>query len=163
MTPFDTAATSNPSQAYTWQAIYAKRRPISYGLEERRLFKSGQKDRIDLVGTFFDIERSALDPPNRFSFSTLRSFLERSTLGLLEDNNLSYTPSRVYNDVVLLDDRQDKTGSQTASRQWDDEGNPGYLFYPPTGTIKTSKAMNIKDFMKILEDKVCLISISFHM
>lgn len=135
-----------PKQVYAAEDLREDPVDVSRGDSLFEYLKNGDKD--NLIETLLELSRDRLDPPGKFRFSSLRSYLSSAVItnigrGVL---NNSLAPS-----IIILDERRDPIDTTATTRQWDSEM---YLRYPPSGTDIFTKALDLPQLLQRLSEKV---------
>lgn len=133
--------------AFSWEDQYAKRRETLHEHEDQRLDYTAN-DAASLIEEFLTYGRMFLDAPPRFRHTGLRQFLLQHRLTRL--SSLSTNPAHNAH-VILLDDRCDRTGGRSSTRNWETDE---YMRQSPSGNVANSKAFDIASFIKAMGNKV---------
>lgn len=146
---------SNEAAVYAerWNTLFASRKSLRYRAEDTHLVEvpqSGIIDKKKLVEKILNERSTALDPPPDFKYPALQQFLAGVDKIRLKKPLTGTLP----NEIVLLDERRDTLTDGTDPKQWDMDGNPGYLAYPETGEVHFSGALNLESLIKRLSEPV---------
>ncbi|KAF2093075.1 hypothetical protein NA57DRAFT_81756 [Rhizodiscina lignyota] len=148
------AETGNRTQ--TWYNRYDRKRADLYPVEDRNRLEWDQGDKAGLIKEFLNVGTIVeLDPPIDFRHSLLQAFLNAGDIHILAADTLNGNHERgrmagTNTDFIMMDDRQDATGTHVSTRVWDSPGKGGYLDYPPEGTSIFTHIMSMREFFKRL-------------
>jgi hypothetical protein len=139
--------------AVRWDRLYSKRRRIAHASEDTPRLNYIPSQNWSLIDKFLEVDKSQnLDPPDEFSYSILRHFVDGFDTSVLDPSS-AITISQTAQ--VLLDEREDNETTGDSTRQWQSPSeDDGYLFTPPMGLVKNSATVNLKTLRAQLGDKV---------
>jgi hypothetical protein len=135
-----------------WDRDFSKRRTIAYAGEDEQTLEFRAGDKGSLIAALCEPRMNRnLHPPDEFSYSALRNFLNSANIGVLD------TSQHIRSTLipqVLLDEREDPIRDTNAVRPWDTARNDGYLLRAPRGNIKYSEVINLRELLERLSERV---------
>ncbi|KAF2467473.1 uncharacterized protein BDR25DRAFT_344857 [Lindgomyces ingoldianus] len=142
-----------------WEEKYSRQRAEGLyiaedGREDRLAFPSGvslfeyleRGDKDNFIETLLKYSKDRLEPPGKFRFSALRSYLSSADFADLNQGALSTRPTP---SIIILDERRDPIDTSTTTRHWDSDA---YLRYPPQGTNVSTEELDLCQLVQRLTE-----------